>query len=108
MRVVLCNCPATDADRIAKALVEDRLAACVNVLPHVKSFYHWDGALQCDVESTLIIKVPEQNVDALRQRIVDLHPYEVVEVLSLPVMVQESEGKYIDWVKKVVERPLDA
>lgn len=108
MRVVLCNCPVSDSERIARALIEGRYAACVNVLPKVHSYYHWEGVLQCDEESTLIIKVPERYIGALRERILDLHPYEVVEVLSLPVMVEESEGSYVDWVEKMVGPKLDA
>mgnify|MGYP001456616297 CR=1 FL=1 len=108
MRVVLCNCPAGDSERIARALIVGRFAACVNVIPTVQSYYLWDGALQCDAEHTLIIKVPEVKVTALRQRILDLHPYEVVEVLSLPVNIDESDGTYVDWVNRIVDSRKDS
>ena len=107
MRVVLCNCPVEDSERIARELVVGRLAACVNILPKVKSYYVWEGALQCDDEHTLIIKVPQEKVEALRQRILDLHPYEVVEVLSLPVNIEESDQSYVDWVSRVVNTRTD-
>ena len=101
MRVVLCNCAPNEAEGLARTLVSERLAACVNILPGVRSFYIWNGALEEDEECTLLIKTPLTKLDDLRERLVDLHSYETVEFLSLPVLTQESDSKYVDWVRAV-------
>ncbi|MDH5824910.1 divalent-cation tolerance protein CutA [Luteimonas sp. RD2P54] len=93
----LCACPDRDAaDRIATALVEERLAACVNVLPGVRSVYRWEGALQRDDEVLLLAKTAPGRLQALIARVVALHPYELPEVIAV-----ESAGglpAYLDWV----------
>jgi periplasmic divalent cation tolerance protein len=98
MRVVLCNCPPAHAERIARALVEQRLAACVNVVPGVVSFYWWEGAMQRDSESTLLIKTREDLLPALREAITGMHPYTLPEIVCLPVD-HVNEG-YEAWVKR--------
>lgn len=99
MKVVLCNCPPEDAARIGRALVERKLAACVNAIPGVRSFYEWKGQLCDDAETTLLIKVRAEGVDALRQGIRELHPYEVPEVVVLDVDVARSHAPYVEWVR---------
>lgn len=101
MRVVLCNTPPEEARPLARALVERGLAACVNVIPAVTSVYGWKGDLVEDTEATLIIKAPASGLDALRAAIVELHPYEVPEVVVLGVEVEVSHGPYVDWVRAV-------
>ena len=105
MRVVLCNCPPAEAEGLAKQLVEEHLAACVNIIPSVRSIYVWKGKVEDEQESTLLIKVSADRVHALRERIVALHSYETVEVLSLPVYLDESEPSYVDWVRMVCATP---
>ncbi len=99
MRIVICNTPPERAADIARTLVEESLAACVNINPEIRSFYVWDGAVCDDAESTLIIKVAEKRVDALRKRILELHPYDVPEVLVLPIDTEASHGPYVEWVR---------
>jgi periplasmic divalent cation tolerance protein len=99
MYVVLCNCPPADAERIARVLVEERLAACVNLTP-VKSVYPWDGKLCVEEEVTLVIKVSSDGAEALRLRLRALHPYDVPEILALPVDVQHSHPQYVEWVRR--------
>lgn len=98
MRVVLCNHPPEGAQELAAKLVNEQLAACVNLLP-VVSVYRWQGALETDSETTLVIKVAAQGVDALRERLVALHPYDVPEVVVLAVDAAASHGPYVDWVR---------
>ncbi len=98
-RVVLCNCPPDHAARIAQAVIEERLAACVNVLPAVESFYEWEGRVERDAESTLLIKTTAAGVPALTARIVALHPYELPEVIALPVLDGEGHGPYLAWLR---------
>ena len=84
------------AATLARTLVEERLAACVNVIPGARSFYRWQGALQDDSEVVLIIKSQRNRSQALAARIKDLHPYELPEVLELPVCGGSSA--YLDWI----------
>lgn len=99
MNVVLCNCPPDEAAPLAKTLVEEGLAACVNIVPMVQSIYAWDGAIHDDSESTMLIKVASSRVDALSERLRQIHPYEVVEILVLPVDVERSDPTYVAWVR---------
>jgi periplasmic divalent cation tolerance protein len=96
--IVLCNCAPAQAPALARALVEEGLAACVNVLPGVRSFYVWDGAVCDDQECTLLIKVPDANLAALSDRIRALHTYSTPEILVLPVDEARSDARYVAWV----------
>jgi periplasmic divalent cation tolerance protein len=98
MRVVLCNAPRDHAERIARALVESKLAACVNVVPGVVSVYRWKGAIEREEESTLLIKTADDRVAALMDEIRKQHPYEVPEIVALPA--GEVNPAYAAWVDK--------
>jgi periplasmic divalent cation tolerance protein len=98
MRLVLSNLPPADADRIASALVEERLAACVNLLP-VTSVYRWKGEVCREPETTALIKVAEEGLDALKARLLELHPYELPEILALPIDAAASLAAYVQWVR---------
>jgi periplasmic divalent cation tolerance protein len=99
MNIVLSNVPEDHADRIARAVVEAKLAACVNALP-VKSYYVWKGALTVDREVTLLMKVGAGKVDALRDELRKLHPYELPEIVVLDVDTTRSLPEYVDWVRR--------
>ena len=101
MRVVLCNTPQKDAERIATALVEKRLAACVNVIPAVLSIYRWKGAIEREFESTLLIKTRAEHVTALMSAIAELHPYDVPEIVALTVEPNEVSPAYLQWLRDV-------
>lgn len=93
----LTTCPdATCAERIADALVGERLAACVNILPGVRSVYRWQGRIERGAEVLMLAKTTPERADKLRQRIVALHPYELPEV----ILVETAGGlpAYLDWV----------
>ena len=89
-----------DAERIARALVEERLAACVNVVPGVVSVYRWKGVVERENELLLVIKTVAERVDALRSRLLELHPYELAEVVVTPVV--GGHGAYLEWVAQQV------
>ncbi len=89
-----------DAERIARELVERRLAACVNILPGVVSIYRWRGALQRDAERMLVIKTRGDKLPALREALVALHPYEVPELLALDVA--DGHPPYLGWIDESV------
>ncbi len=94
---------AEDAERIARALVERRLAACVSVVPGVVSVYRWKGEVRRDEERLLVVKTRGEKLEALRQAIVELHPYELPEVLALPV--EAGHGPYLAWLDECVTAP---
>lgn len=99
MTVLVCFCTCPDPEsawRIADALVAERLAACVNVLPGLRSVYRWQGAIEHADEVLLLIKTVAGRRGALCERIVELHPYELPEVIAV-----EAHGgvpAYLDWV----------
>jgi periplasmic divalent cation tolerance protein len=101
--IVLTTMPADpgegriDAITLGRTLVEEGLAACVNVLPPMESVYRWQGSVHQDAERQLVIKTRAERVDALRGRLATLHPYEVPEFLVLPVSA--GSPSYLDWVK---------
>jgi periplasmic divalent cation tolerance protein len=100
VNVVLCNCSPDESARLGRALVEEGLAACVNVLPGVTSYYTWEGAVQADTEHTLLIKVAADRVAALSDRIRALHSYDVPEIVVLDVDVAASDPAYVAWVRE--------
>ncbi|TVQ91020.1 MAG: divalent-cation tolerance protein CutA [Deltaproteobacteria bacterium] len=99
MVVVISNAPEADAPRIAEALVKERRAACVNLLAPVRSIYTWKGELCDDAEVPLLIKVADSGVSALVERLSELHPYDVPEIVVLPVDVARSHPGYVAWVR---------
>lgn len=107
MDVLICLCccpdPAT-AGRIAEALVEEHLAACVNVLPGLQSVYRWQGQIQRDTEVLLLIKTTRARYPALQARLPQLHPYELPELLA----VEAAAGlpAYLQWVAEST-RPVE-
>ncbi len=94
-RVVLCTTAPGDADGVARALVEERLAACVNITP-VRSCYLWEGELNLDGEELLIIKTEQRMVEKVMSRIIELHSYKVPEIIVLPIV--EGHQAYLDWI----------
>ena len=96
MRVVFCTTPVDEADAIARALVEERLAACVNIVPRVVSVYRWKGQIETDDEALLVIKTRKECFDALDRRMRELHPYEVYELVALPI--EQGNAPYLDWL----------
>ena len=95
--VVLNTCETeADAERLARALIEARLAACVSVVPGLRSFYHWQGALECNSECLLLIKTSRALFPALQMEIEKLHSYAVPELLALPVVA--GAENYLNWL----------
>ena len=104
--VVLSTCKsAEEAAQIARALVEKKLAACVSVMPAVRSFYRWKGVVEDEQESLLVIKSSRGLFDQLRVEIEKLHSYEVPEVIAVPI-VDGSEG-YLEWLERELVAKLE-
>jgi periplasmic divalent cation tolerance protein len=104
--VVLSTCgSAEEAAKIARALVEKKLAACVNVMPAVRSFYRWKDVIEDESESLLVIKSSRALFNDLRVEIEKLHSYEVPEVIAVPI-VDGSEG-YLEWLDRELAAKLE-
>lgn len=99
--VAVSTCPdETTARQIAETLVSERLAACVNRVPGVQSTYVWDGQLQNDTETLLVIKTTAERIPEVEARLKALHPYELPEWLVLPV--SDGSEPYLEWVRQGV------
>lgn len=96
-RLVITNCPDEEtANRIALAVVEAQLAACVNILPRVQSIYRWQGAVKSAVEVPLLIKTTAAAYPALEAAIRERHPYDVPEIIALPITA--GLPAYLNWL----------
>lgn len=87
---------------IARTVVEERLAACANLLPPIRSVYHWNGRVEDGVEHTLVLKSRADRIDALTARIVDLHSYDVPCVVALPIV--DGHPAYLAWLSAELDR----
>ena len=94
--VILCTAPdQPTAERLARELVEERLAACVNVIAGVKSFYRWRGQIEADDEIQLLIKTPRRRFDEVADWLKANHPYDVPEIIALPA--EKVSEEYLSW-----------
>src|SRR6266545_3655273 len=87
---------AERAAELARALVQERLAACGNVVPGVRSIYRWEGKVHDEGEALLVLKTTRARFEALRERVLALHPYEVPEVIALPI--EAGSAPYLAWI----------
>ena len=95
--IVLTTCPIdTDTDSLAATLVEERLAACVNILPPMRSVYRWKDAIERADERQIVIKTTKARLTALEARIRTLHPYDVPEFVVLPI--ESGSTDYLSWL----------
>jgi periplasmic divalent cation tolerance protein len=94
--VILCTVPdEATAEKLATGLVEGRLAACVNAVPGVKSFYRWQGKIEAETEIQLLIKTRSERFDELAAWISENHPYEVPEIIAIPA--DRVSDAYLTW-----------
>ena len=105
MLLVLCNCPDEEvANSIALAVLESGLAVCVNILPRAQSLYRWQGKIESATEIPLFIKSTAANYPALEAAIQKLHPYDIPEIIALPV--ERGLPAYLNWVAaETVQQP---
>jgi periplasmic divalent cation tolerance protein len=95
--LVFTTLPSADkAAELAKLVVEERLAACANLLPAIRSIYRWQGKLQDENEVLLLLKTRAEHLERLKLRILELHPYDVPEVLAVPV--EAGYQPYLEWL----------
>ena len=101
--VVLVTVPSReDGERIAEAVVGDRLAACVNIVGPMRSIYRWQGEVCRDEEHLLLIKTTQERYGELEARVKALHPYDVPEVVALPI--EAGSAFYLAWVEAETKR----
>jgi periplasmic divalent cation tolerance protein len=99
--IVFVTCESTEqAEQIAEALVTDKLAACVNVVPGVKSCYVWEGKLTWSNEVLLLVKTTRGRFDQLQDRVKAMHSYSVPEIVG--VTIEDASDKYIEWIDRSV------
>jgi len=95
--VVLITAPSEElAVTLARTLVEERLLACANIVPAVRSIYRWQGEVHDEREALLVCKTTSSKIEALKARLVALHPYETPELLALPI--ETGLEKYLAWI----------
>jgi periplasmic divalent cation tolerance protein len=95
--IIYCTCPNLEtAERIARQLVSDKLAACVNILPGVKSIYQWQGQIETAQEHLLLIKSPQVRFAAIDAAIKALHPYQLPEIIA--VTIENGSAEYLKWI----------
>jgi len=104
--VVFVTTPADVASPIAHHLVENRLAACVNIIPEVRSIYRWENNIEDDRECLLVIKTTGMMFEALSAAVREHHPYSVPEIIALPVA--DGYDGYLRWVGDTVSKPSPA
>ena len=99
--IVFCTMPEDDASALAKTLVEEHLAACVNLVPGVRSIYWWQDKLCDDSETLAIIKTTSTKRQALQSRLAELHPYDCPEILAMDVLA--GHEPYLQWLRDSVK-----
>jgi periplasmic divalent cation tolerance protein len=104
--VVLCNVPDLPvAQMLAHLLVEQRIAACVNILPGVHSVYRWQSAIEEASEVSLLIKTTQARYSELESAIRQAHPYDVPEIIALPVVA--GSAAYLGWIDQETKKEID-
>src|SRR6188474_261581 len=91
-----------EAAEVARILVTEQLAACVNLVGPVRSIYRWKGEISDDSETLAVIKTTRERFDAMKTRLVELHPYEVAEVIALPI--EAGHAPYLAWIETETSR----
>jgi len=95
--LIFCTCPDKDtAKKLARQLVEKKLAACVNILPGITSMYEWEGQIESVQEHLLLIKSVQDNYRAIEAHLFKSHPYEIPEIIAVPI--EHGLPEYLDWI----------
>lgn len=102
--IVFSNCPSLEeAKRIARGLIDERLAACVNIIDGVESIYSWQGKVEEGKETMLVVKSRRDLLGRLQERLAEMHSYEVPEAIAIPVV--DGLPAYLEWLDRAVDPP---
>lgn len=102
-QVLFNTCPDLNtAQEIAKTLLEKHLVACINIVPQIQSLYEWKGDIVNDSEVLLIMKTQAKHYADIENMLLQLHPYEVPEIITLPI--QTGLPSYLDWIQSVTQK----
>ncbi|MGD2066891.1 MAG: divalent-cation tolerance protein CutA [Candidatus Bathyarchaeota archaeon] len=99
--VLMTTSNKEEAENIVRALLEDKLIACANIIESVSSFFWWQGKIESEKEALIIIKTNDKLFEKLQKRITALHSYDVPEILALPIVA--ASQSYLDWLKVSLE-----
>jgi len=99
--VVLITVPPDRGEELANFIVENKLGACVNVIPEVSSLYWWKGEIERDRESLLVVKTSADRFGELMEKVREVHPYTVPEIVALPVVAGNPD--YLGWIEESLE-----
>lgn len=97
-RLAVCTAPESVTENLVRTLVEERLVACGNILPAVRSIYRWQGAVEEAAEALIIFKTTMEAWPRLKERLAQLHPYDVPELLLLAV--DDGHAPYLNWLEE--------
>jgi periplasmic divalent cation tolerance protein len=101
--VVYITAPNEDeAAKIAKTLIEEKLAACVNIVPEIRSIYSWQGKIEDEKEVLMIVKTRLRLFNALKTKVLTMHSYTIPEIIALPIV--DGSDEYIKWLKEATTR----
>lgn len=101
-QLVLCTCPDQDSARaIAENLIDQKLAACVNILPGIESVYSWQGKRESAREHLLFIKTAKRIYDEVEKTIIGLHPYDIPEVIA--ITIENGSTGYLNWISENIK-----
>lgn len=102
--LVLCTCPDQDsAENISQQLITTHAAACVNMIPGIRSCYRWQGQVETGTEVLLLIKTVSDRYERLQETILELHPYELPEIIAVPI--EQGHQAYLDWITENTAKP---
>jgi len=102
--LVLCTCPDQDsAEKISQQLITTHAAACVNMVPGIRSCYRWQGKVETSSEVLLLIKAGADRYELLQETILKLHPYELPEIIAVPI--DQGHRAYLDWITENTAEP---
>ena len=102
MRMVIVTIPKEQAATLGRVVVEERLAACANIIPAIHSIYTWKGAVEEAEEAMVFLKTTAELQERLTARIRSLHPYEVPEIISFEIRNTEGNPDYLEWIRASV------
>jgi periplasmic divalent cation tolerance protein len=102
MRLVIMTIPKDKAAALGRTLVEERLAACANIVPAIRSIYTWKGKVEDEEEAMVFFKTTDDMVETLTNRIRGLHPYEIPEIITFKIQEGEGNPDYLEWIRRSV------